>query len=248
MRVVGGPSRDPTSAPDTLQLDVTDARRVHTHINTMRSGIKFPLLREEGWCGGGTDPRPPSPHQPHLLLCSYLCSQGVCDQMWHSYKFNKEAGVRLCARAQARVCFMPRWFHPSHLPGVRGNTRIWRSVCSCKLTVCVTHARADSVRVGFPKRLISRLHVSVVNPPRLSRESQLRPFLRLPSSPHHPVTLSSPPPQMGPPFISPQNTNNSHWRIPKRLVPVPFAAPRLNGVMMQEVDRGGERGGSHKQT
>lgn len=31
-----------------------------------------------------------------------------------------------------------------------------------------------------------------------------------PPPPHHPVTPSSPPPQMGPPFISPQNTNNSH--------------------------------------
>lgn len=101
---------------------------------------------------------------------------------------------------------------------------------------------------GLPKRLISRLHVSVVNPPRLSRESGLLPFLRLPSPPHHPVTPSSPPPQMGPPFISPQNTNNSHWRIPKRLVLVPFGQPRLNGVMMQEVDQGGEKGGYYKQT
>lgn len=44
IRVVGGLNRDPVSTPDTLQLDVTDARRVHTHVNIMRRRIKFPLL------------------------------------------------------------------------------------------------------------------------------------------------------------------------------------------------------------
>lgn len=154
----------------------------------------------------------------------------------------------MCECARACVSYAdvipPQWVKPpSWRPKQRANVR---SVCSRKLPVCVT--RADFVHKCFPKSLISRLHVSVVNPPRLSRETQLRPFLRRPSSPHHPVNPSSPPPQMGPPFISPQNTSNGHWRIPKRLVLVPFAPPRLNGVMMQEVDQGGERGGSHKQT
>lgn len=101
MRVVGGLSRDPTSTPDTLQLDVTDAQRVHTHINTLRSGIKFPLLREGGRCWRG------SGAPPHLLLCCSLCSGVcVCDQMWHSYKFNKEAGVQVCVRAHGPcVCY-----------------------------------------------------------------------------------------------------------------------------------------------
>lgn len=44
IHVVGGPILAPVSAPDTLQLYVTDARRVHTHINTLRQGIKSPYL------------------------------------------------------------------------------------------------------------------------------------------------------------------------------------------------------------
>lgn len=90
IRVVGGLNLDPMSAPDTLQLYVTDAWCVHTHINTMRQRIKFPYLTL------GFSP-PPS--------AASFCSLGVCDQMWPYYKFNKDAEMRL--RVSVCVCDTP---------------------------------------------------------------------------------------------------------------------------------------------
>lgn len=44
IHVVGGLNLAPVSAPDTLQLYVTDAWRVHTHINTLQHAMKSPYL------------------------------------------------------------------------------------------------------------------------------------------------------------------------------------------------------------
>lgn len=44
----------PVSTPDTLQLYVTDAWRVYTHINTLQGGIKSPYTIS------GTPPPPPA--------------------------------------------------------------------------------------------------------------------------------------------------------------------------------------------
>lgn len=52
----------PVSAPDTLQLYVTDAWRVHTHINTLRYGLKSPYLT----LGFFSDP-PPHPRDSFVL-------------------------------------------------------------------------------------------------------------------------------------------------------------------------------------
>ena len=80
IHVVGGLDLAPVSAPDTLQLDVTDAWRVRTHINTLRHRMKSPYLTL------GFSAPPPA---------SSFCSLGVCDQMWPYYKFNKDAEMRL---------------------------------------------------------------------------------------------------------------------------------------------------------
>lgn len=93
---------------------------------------------------------------------------------------------------------------------------------------------AWSYRRASPTPLISRLHVSVVNP--LVSRGRARP----PPPLCPPVTLSSPPPQMGP-FISPQNTNNGHWKIPKGWFTPLTPAQGQGGIMMQVVAKGGER-------
>lgn len=96
-----------------------------------------------------------------------------------------------------------------------------------------------SCRWGSLKRLISRLHVSVVNP----SVSQGRP----PPTPH-----LSPPPL--PVLLSPPHHHLHRWVLlfPHRILIMaiegfqrgwftPFTPPRLNGVMMQEVAEGGKR-------
>lgn len=67
------------------------------------------------------------------------------------------------------------------------------------------------------------------------------------SFPWPPVTPSSPPPQMGP-FISPQNTNNGHWRIPKGLVYPLYTSTRAEWCNDASGGQGEKKGGSYKQT
>lgn len=166
-------------------------------------------------------------------LPSAFCSLGVCDQMWPYYKFNKDVCVCVCDLG-VYVCDFDLW----------QTLRLSKSATYTADAVCV-YLSVWEPRVRFtrtywsyswfsPNHLISSLHVSVVNP-----------LVSLgtppPSSSCPPVTPSSPPPQMGP-FISPQNTNNGHWRIPKGLVAPPLIpAAGLNGIMMQVVAKGGKR-------
>lgn len=78
----------PVFAPDTLQLYVTDAWCVHTHINTLRYRMKSPYLTLT------QNPLCPSTTPPPARL---LCSLGVCDQMWPYYKFNKDVEMQVFA-------------------------------------------------------------------------------------------------------------------------------------------------------
>lgn len=73
----------PMSTPDTLQLYVTDAWRVYTHINTLQGGIKSPYLTV------GTPP--PAPY-----CFVFFCSLNVSDQMRPFYKFNKDYEMTVC--------------------------------------------------------------------------------------------------------------------------------------------------------
>lgn len=108
------------------------------------------------------------------------------------------------------------------------------SVCAC--LVCVTRACTDPIDGVLRPALLAGSMCQWLIP----RCLKGRPHLPSSTSPCPPVTPPSPPPQMGP-FISPQNTNNGHWRIPKGWF-TPFTpAPRLNAVMMQVVAEGGEK-------
>lgn len=77
---MGGLNLAPVSTPDTLQLHVTDAWRVHMHINALRHEMKSPYLSL-----GFSHPS-----------ASSFCSLRLGDQMWPYYKFNKDAEMRLC--------------------------------------------------------------------------------------------------------------------------------------------------------
>lgn len=84
----------PVSAPDTLQLYVTDAWRVHTHINTLRHGMKSPYLTP-----GFSPPPPPlsfvlwvyvtrcgpTTNLIKMRRCDCVCLPVcACDRLWDS--------------------------------------------------------------------------------------------------------------------------------------------------------------------
>lgn len=195
----------PMSAPDTLQLCVTDAQRVHTHINTLQCGMKSPFLTRCFFF--------------FSLNASPFCSPGVCDQMWPLYKFNKdESGPTVCVclhvseseRVHMFVCAC-LFVHVRMSEGEhRGIDTVcehvsrcvcvdmYESMCRARVRACVGRRCAcpDPIDGVLLNALLAGSMCQWLIPCCLKGPS----LLLLSSSPCRPVTPSSQPPQMGPFF------------------------------------------------